>query len=306
MRMSEIQLPLKFFLSGNNLKSGCFITLLAVFCITMVHLMLLKIMLHRYQLPFFDIPNKRDSAADIVTSTKRFEAVKVSYQMTNAFVNLLFGLYGVYVCFYEDGLLVASFDFQSSIANHVFGYEHYLPFAALQVGYNMWSLPVGLLWVKESTTMIAHHVFVIVVCSLSAYTNYASRIHAPFFLGVYELSSVPLALANYFKDHREWVQASSFRTILRDLSKVIFALMFLGVRICMGTPHIFNITSANYWALTVVCPKQDIPWGYRMWIGTVLCCHVSLALLQYYWAVLVVKALVRMVPKSDHKDVKKD
>ncbi len=304
--MSVDQFPLAFFLSGDDLKLAATITLLAVFCITIVHLFLLKIMLHRYQLPFFDVPNQRDSATDTVTSTKRFEAVKVSYQMTNAFVNLFFGLYGVYVCFYEDGLFAASFDFRSSIANHVFGYERYLPFAALQVGYNMWSLPVGLLWVKESTTMIAHHVFVIVVCSLSAYTNYASRIHAPFFLGVYELSSVPLALANYFKDHREWVQASSFRRVLSDLSKVTFALIFLGVRIVMGTPHIFNITSANYWALTEVCPKQDIPWGYRVWIGTVLCCHVSLALLQYYWAVLVVKALARMVPKKDHKKAKKE
>uniref|UniRef100_A0A7S3Q8F1 TLC domain-containing protein n=1 Tax=Chaetoceros debilis TaxID=122233 RepID=A0A7S3Q8F1_9STRA len=246
----------------------------------------------------------------------RQEALDASHQLTNGLINFGLGVYGTVICVAahynnpSEPILVASFShYQDDILNHIIGYAtlHHISFAAMQVGYNLWNLPYGYFLVNEPPAMIAHHIMVIITTSLSAYSNFGNRIHVPFFLGMYEVSTVPLAIMNYLKvkGHREWVEQSSVLRAVRDISQLSFAVLFLGIRIVLGTPHIYCIASASFHAAFTKMDNVDadvLPLVGRMWIAFVFMGHIGLAMLQYYWAFLIVKGLAKMfMPSSKSK-----
>jgi len=155
---------------------------------------------------------------------------------------------------------------------------------------------------------------------MSATSHYGFRLHAPFLLGIFELSSVPLAVINYLTDHHEWTMKTCRG--LFDASKVMFAFMFLWFRIILGSPHMYHITCASFWAwysfgandgandnggITVGTATGigQVDVILKMWIGVVFLAQSFMAGLQYYWAYLIVLKLSRMLPGGKKSDVSK-
>lgn len=223
--------------------------------------------------------------------------MKTSYQLTNLLVNLFFGLYGSYICLIKhrsDGFLFSSLLDTRNVLDHIRGYEQFYIFGSLQVGYNLWSLPVGIIYIHEPLPMIAHHVAVIIICTLTATSHYGFRLHAPFLLGIYEISSVPLSVMNYLKDHREW--SEKYAKMTMECARVSFAILFLSVRMLLGTPHSVNCIRGAYAVMTN--DEIDMHWIWKGWIGLVWLSEVVLQCLQIYWSWLIVKGVAnRVLPR---------
>ena len=177
------------------------------------------------------------------------EIMKLSYQATNFTVNLSLGLYGLYTILflYPTGgspfQLLHPFN-DTNIINRISGYEQYTHFSAYQMGYNLWAIPVGILYVNENKFMIVHHISVICTAFLACYTNLTYRYASVYIFGFAEMSSVPLAIMNYLKDQREWTR-NNFELGF-GIIKVLFATMFLVLRVIIATPLIYDITRGQF------------------------------------------------------------
>lgn len=231
------------------------------------------------------------------------ERHKAAYQVTNFIVNVLLGLAGLYVSFFchDDWDLV--FPHQVNIQQRVYGYTEfkYIAFAAIQVGYNLWCLPVGIIFVKEKVEMIGHHIAVVLTCTLSALASPGFRIHSPFFLGVFEVSSIALIIMNFLKDQHEWTQ-KHFKNGF-DLCKLLFAFSFLTFRVVLGSPQIYSVIVATFWTVRELSSVNGAEY-YRFWLICVAIGQCFLAVLQYYWAYLIVSGLMRMLNPTQKKKKK--
>ncbi len=306
-------MPTSFLLPEDLLALAIKITAGTTATITVVNLFILFFFLQK-QKKKSDNANANANANAANDRINRQEALDASHQLTNGLINFGLGLYGTVICVGahinnpSEPILVASFThYQNDIVNHIVGYAtlHHISFAAMQVGYNLWNLPFGYFLVHEPPSMIAHHIMVIITTSLSAYSNFGNRIHVPFFLGMYEVSTVPLVIMNYLKVHREWVEQSSTLRAVRDICQLSFAVLFLGIRIVLGTPHIYCIATASFYAFTKM-DKDVLPVMGRMWIAFVFMGHIGLAILQYYWALLIMKGIAKMLMPSSKSKSKKE
>jgi hypothetical protein len=204
---------------------------------------------------------------------------KVSYQLTNFLVNLALALLGIA---YHDFFRF----FDKSIEYQVLSHRKYYTFSAIQFGYNLWALPVGVLLVKESIPMLLHHVFVLIVSYCSGCLSLGFNSFSPFMYGVLETSSVPLAIMNTFKDHPEYVQA--YPKVYASI-RVIFAVSFLIIRWVLFIPLILQFL--RFYAMaTIACPSTPIKLIRALsWMSSFF-----LLILQLYWGGLVVKGLLRL------------
>ena len=98
-------------------------------------------------------------------------AWKTSYQVTNLLANATLGLYGIYVHL--------NLESNETLQNKIHGYPHMKEFALGQMGYQLWAIPVGILFVDETTSMLIHHVAVICVASTSAFLTAGFRYYNP-------------------------------------------------------------------------------------------------------------------------------
>lgn len=187
--------------------------------ITILHLLLLFIMKML-------IPSSSSQTQKSKQETSK-AAWKASYQLTNLLVNLLLGSLGIY---YE---LLSNSHTDHSILNKIIGYSEIRYFAIIQIGYQLWALPIGILFVGEQTSMIIHHVAVIAVASVSCFLTCGFRYFNPYFYGFIEISSVPLSVMNAFKNNREWIKKYPG---LYSKVRLVFGLTFLLVRVIIWTP----------------------------------------------------------------------
>lgn len=218
--------------------------------------------------------------------------VHVSYQVTNLCVNLFLGCYGIYI--YNFAIPEKS---ELLITERITGFSHHSIFAFLQIGYNLWSLPVGCFLVKESTAMLCHHVATIFVSLFSVYCNCGFRYYQPFFFGLVEISSVPLAIMNFCKSNKEWTKQHCPN--LGEMIRPIFAAMFLTTRVFMWTPNMYDVlrsTMMLFWTSQSVSSKVAL--GF---FG--LAC-VFLTSLQYFWGLLITKSIIKAICGLKLKRVK--
>lgn len=208
---------------------------------------------------------------------------KIAYQMTNLTVNLILGTYGLYTFF----ALVPPLE-SVSMSSRISGFPEYATFGALQVGYNLWALPIGLFFMKESKAMMAHHCAVIIVGSISAFCRNGFRYHAPFFFGAIEISSVPLAIMNFCKDHEELTKKHV--PGLAGLIRPVFAVVFLVVRVIMWAPLIVDVLKSAA-LLGMACDTASCKVG----IGSFWFSALFLTLLQFYWAHIIVIGIVKLL-----------
>lgn len=219
------------------------------------------------------------------------ECIKGSYRGTNLLVNTFLGFYGAYLCLFEQEW---TFPLSSvPIYDRIAGYNQYCHFPAMQIGYNLWALPVGYFLIGEDFFMIMHHVATIFIGTPSGFSNTGFRLHAPYLLGVIELSSIPLAFLNYFKDHIQWTK-QHYQGVF-NLTKVVFAVSFLVLRVVIGSRHMFEVTKN---AFLLVWTADRLSWRV-FWCSGYFMFALCLIFLQYFWAMLIVKGLASMfLPKK--------
>jgi TLC domain len=211
---------------------------------------------------------------------------KVCYQITNLLVNLALGTAGAYweVFVKPDNL---------TVEQTVRGFEGLVHFSSIQLGYQLWALPMGILYVREQLPMLLHHCTVIFVASMSAFLTNGFRFHTPFFYGLIELSSVPLAIMNAFKDNPHLIEA--YPTQYTKI-RWMFALSFLYIRIAMFVPRHY-LYLRDQWLLFTA---SDIVW-YKVFMTLCWISSVMLLLLQMFWASLIVKGLRANSNKKEGK-----
>lgn len=213
------------------------------------------------------------------TKTDNSLLMKNSYQATNLLVNLTLGIYGTYMW-----LVTVPSMSTVPMNRKIFDFHEFIPISAGQLGYNLWSLPMGLWVVGESKEMIIHHIAVIFTSSNACFTTYGLRYYAPFLFGAFELSSVPLAIMNSFKNNKVWTDEHS--PISYTTARVSFAVVFLLIRVILGTPQMYDIMRSAH-ILCYICETNH----YRIPIATFCVCGYFLAPIQLYWGYLVVKGL---------------
>ena len=165
---------------------------------------------------------------------------KVTYQLTNLTVNACLGTVGLYHFYY-------TLPDNPSLQDQVLGWQESLyPIAGLQIAYQLWAIVMGLFVVKESPAMILHHVCVILVSCMCSFMTIGFRYWTPFFLGMVELSSVPLAIMNTFKDYNMFIQ--QYPQVYFYV-RLAFAFSFLIVRWFMFAPRKYIFLRQCMWAI---------------------------------------------------------
>lgn len=214
---------------------------------------------------------------------------KVCYQMTNFCINLLLGVTGGYYDRYHVQQHQPPYTLDDTVAGCLD--LHF--FASVQIGYQLWSIPVGLWLVHEQWPMLAHHVAVVAVAAMSAFLTNGYRYWTPFFYGLMELSSVPLAVMNTFKDNPQWIQQ---RPQLYTAVRLLFCASFLWIRIYCYVPRKIQYLRDHYslWS-TATLVHMEYPNLYRTFMGSVWIGTVFLLFLQLYWATLILQGLFKLV-----------
>jgi hypothetical protein len=212
--------------------------------------------------------------------------------------NLCVGALGLYL---EYWVLPTLPCFDGPSIDKILGNENELYLvSAMQLGYQIWAIPVGVFYVRESPEMIMHHLAVVVSTSLSGFLTIGFRYYTPFFYGVMELSSLPLSIMNSFKDNPEWIKKYPG---VYGMTRVVFALSFFLIRVilCLWKWPVFlmdNFLVFYTRELGIMKGYFFVQWGLAS----------LLAYLQLYWASLILKGLVKTVSpsKKDSKKPKKE
>ena len=261
------------YLSDNENDESIHNILSVAAIITVLHLVLLLIMK-----AFISKKDKKESSK---------AAWKASYQLTNLFVNLCLGTLGIY---YE----LSSSRVDHSIENKIVGYSDIRYFAIIQIGYQLWALPIGILFVGETTSMIIHHVAVICVASTSTFLTCGFRYYIPFFYGVIEISSVPLSVMNAFKNNPDLIK--NYPGIYGKV-RLLFGVTFLLVRVVLWTPF--------YWDFIVLAMMllRSSVGSTKVILALFNLSSIVLTMLQYFWATKILSAMMKSRSKENGKKV---
>jgi hypothetical protein len=223
---------------------------------------------------------------------------KVCYQITNVLFNLFVGTVGLYLEYWVLPSLPA---YNASNVDKILGNEEELYLvSALQLGYQLWAIPVGIFYVHESPEMVLHHLAVVVSTSMTGFLSIGFRWYSPFFYGIMELSSVPLSVMNSFKDNPKWIEKYP---AAYGMSRNIFALSFLVIRVLMCARRWPVFLRDNF---IVMYTKE---WGvYKVYMFVQWSLASFLAYLQLFWGSLIIKGIIKVIfPKEEgFKEGKKE
>jgi hypothetical protein len=222
---------------------------------------------------------------DKTKTSKKKAAWKASYQLTNLLVNFFLGSMGIY-----HELLSSSSTESPSTQDKITGYIPIKHFATIQIAYQLWALPIGILFIGEQTSMIVHHIAVICVASTSTFLTCGFRYFIPFFYGVIEISSVPLSVMNAFKNNLDWIER--YPSLYGNV-RLVFGITFLVVRVVLWTPFYWDFISLA----TMLWWSTEVG-GTKVILGVFNAASVVLTLLQYFWAGKIVSAMVKGAPKK--------
>jgi len=217
---------------------------------------------------------------------------KTCYQMTNLCFNLTIGCLGVYYHYWVLPTLPV-YNTTSSVDQISNLFDEFYLMPAMQLGYQAWSIPIGLFYVNESTEMILHHFGVIFAASCGAFSHFGFRYWLPFFFGIFELSSVPLAIMNTFKDHPD---TAIKYPLFNHASRVSFVVSFLYIRFWKWLPVGPLYMRNNFFLfLTIDLGVTKIFVFLQFLFG------VYLGYLQLYWTLTVVKLTFQAVVGKKNK-----
>jgi len=218
--------------------------------------------------------------------TPDWKKKKTCYQVTNLCFNLVIGCLGLYQNYWILPTLTA-YHATNSIEKIPNLFDEFYLMPAMQLGYQFWSIPIGILYVNESTEMLLHHVAVIIAAVCGAFSNFGFRYWLPFFFGVFELSSVPLAIANTFRDHPN---AAKRHPLLNSAAKISFAISFLYIRVWQWLPvGPLYMRNSFFLFLTTGFGITKVFLLFQFISG------VYLGYLQLYWALIVTGMILKFV-----------
>ena len=204
---------------------------------------------------------------------------KTAYQITNLFVNLGLGLLGIY----HHGYTVTKLS-DTPTSQLVEGWEDVSIFGELQIAYQLWAIPVGVYLVNEHGAMLFHHCCTFVVGMMSAFFTNGFRYFTPFFYGLIEISSVPLAVMNAFKGNPELARRYP---LLNQVVRWVFALVFLTVRFFLWIPNIARyLRVAAMVGFTCRSAKCQVGCALSWWSAVGLTC------LQLLWSYKIVQGMI--------------
>merc|ERR1711884_603630 len=136
---------------------------------------------------------------------------------------------------------------------------------------------MGLFFVDEAPEMLLHHVATLCISFVVSFFKCGFRYYAPFFLGVIEISSVPLSIINFFKNNKEWAADVQFNKLLQ-VARVSFAFLFLLNRVVLWIPQIYGVLRGSI-LLGYTCKSN----ACRMVTGSFTISATYLTCLQLYW-----------------------
>jgi len=213
------------------------------------------------------------------------------YQITHMVVNALLAAAG----FYYNGQTPPHPTAAESIASN---HPAASSLGAAQLGYQLWAIPVGLLFVQEDALMLWHHACVIVAASYISFSTNGMRYWAPFFLGCVELSSVPLVGVNIMKQNQALVRRyPRWHLTVRTT----FAVLFLWLRVYMFLPRILLNSRDQFVTWWYAVDRHNDNGGsssgvlwFQIFGASVFASSWFLTFLQLHWGFLVVKGFVKV------------
>ncbi|GAX20641.1 hypothetical protein FisN_32Hh023 [Fistulifera solaris] len=211
------------------------------------------------------------ASKDVTASARR----KISYQATSLCACIILSMLGLY---YEYHLEPSLTDVEK-----IQGHDHVLFLSCFQLGFQLWAIPVGIFAVEESPIMILHHLTVVAVGIMTGFLRNGFRYWIPFFFGIFELSTIPLSIMNFFKEFPSLVDR--FPGLYLKV-RLAFCGTFLYVRIGMLMPRLYSYMNSHF---LLYSQHPHLP--YRVFMSACWGSSVVLLLLQLYWAALILKGL---------------
>ena len=221
---------------------------------------------------------------------------RLAYQITNCVTNTFLRLVGLYFQYFVVLPHYASSSAGTSgmsggVEGKIQGHDDLYVLGSVQIGFQIWSIVMGLWVVEESTQMLIHHVAVIFASSKSVFLTNGFRYYAPLALGMTELSSVPLSVMNSFKNNEAWRDQYPQYYLA---SRLIFSIMFLGIRIGLFVPqHVEYLKLSGL--VTYLAGSDERLVGYQVFMAISWLGAAFLLALQLLWGYLIVKGISNLV-----------
>jgi hypothetical protein len=147
--------------------------------------------------------------------------------------------------------------------------------------------------------MLLHHVTVIAVTGLLVhYQKY--MYYSCFFFGFIETSSVPLVIVDMFHPNHfgDLGKPDAEFGQLNEVSRIVFAVLYLLIRFFYWPFVMFNLLSDLWGGLAP--DAQGAPPASTIW--TTILVSIFLTGLQMYWAVLILKQVVKLFTGEEDED----
>jgi TLC domain len=194
------------------------------------------------------------------------------------------------------------------------GWEGGLFLSRVVLGALLQDIPVGAITGSVDNLMHMHHLgmFLVATISLGFWSTPITPLltrYTPFFFGVIELSSIPLAIVDVFHPRKqpEWHHFQSKHKaveIINDISRTSFAFMYVVIRLIYFPQVIFKQVIPDGWNKL----QQEENEPYKLAISIVLIFSTLFTLLQLYWGTLVLRQIAKAVkvgpPQEDKKKAK--
>ena len=243
-----------------------------------------------------------------ITSVTKLDKSKAAYQLTNCCFNVIVGGVGLYQHYVvipnlhrqSEGEGIEDTDTSNSLwILTVIGYHVELyHVAAIQLGYQIFVLPICIFVIEEKLEMIYHHVAVVISSSTSGLLYIGFRYYIPYFYGIFEISSIPLSIMNHMKLHSETLQKQ--HPTLFVYSRNIFAFSFILIRVVLSPAPKFLRD------LFFVMYTMKATTYLKLYLFVQWCFSSYLQLLQLYWTTLILKGFLKvlLVGGGDNKGKK--
>mmetsp|Transcript_14083 Transcript_14083/g.20582 ORF Transcript_14083/g.20582 Transcript_14083/m.20582 type:complete len:281 (-) Transcript_14083:363-1205(-) len=157
--------------------------------------------------------------------------------------------------------------------------------------------------------MVAHHIgmFLTAAQLAGSFSRSVGSYHALFYLGVIEISSIPLVFVDVFHPkHKPWFEylkkkgPSSLLHSLNEACRVAFALSFIVVRGILFPYEVFTSCVPDIF-YTISLPEEERDGATLLSLYTVLTTSVSFTFLQMYWATLVARQIMKALAGKEGK-----
>lgn len=220
---------------------------------------------------------KKNSSEEEEKRRRQQFVYKTAYQSTNLMVNLFSSILGSILFLTKVTKLC-----DATVQEKMLGYESGVNLlVCLQLGYNLWAIPVGCLFVNETILMLLHHVAVICCTFTASFLTVGCNYYTPFMFGVLEISSIPLAMMNFFKDNKSWIRA---HPDLYTKTRMVFAASFLYIRWYLFYPIMLDFLRLLGMGILIFDNRVVKILLALTWIGSAF-----VTFLQAYWGILILK-----------------